>query len=175
MIYALGDRIPEIAEDAWVAENAMVIGSCRLSRGSSVWFNCVLRGDNDDLIVGERSNVQDGSILHTDFGKKLVIGGGCTIGHKVMLHGCTIEDHVLVGIGSVVLNDAHVGAESIVAAHSLVPERKRFPPGVMLMGTPAKVVRELTADERAELRRAADHYVQNARRFRTELRAMSLA
>lgn len=170
MIYTLGERRPQIAADAWVADSASLIGSCRLEPGSSVWFNCVLRGDNDELIVGENSNVQDGCVLHTDAGKKLVIGRGCTIGHMVMLHGCTLEDHVLVGIGAVVLNDAHIGAESIVAANSLVPERKRFPPGVMLMGSPAKVVRELSAEERANLRWAADHYVQNARRFREQLR-----
>src|SRR6266849_2582968 len=110
MIYALGERRPEIADDAWVAKNASVIGSCRLAPGSSVWFNCVLRGDNDDIIVGANSNVQDGSLLPTDSGKKLLIGRGCTIGHRVMLHGCTIADHVLVGIGAVILNDAYVGA-----------------------------------------------------------------
>jgi carbonic anhydrase/acetyltransferase-like protein (isoleucine patch superfamily) len=170
MIYTFGERRPEIHDSAWVADNAVVLGACKLLAGSSVWFNCVLRGDNDDLIVGEDSNVQDGSVLHTDAGKKLVIGRGCTIGHMVMLHGCTIEDYVLVGIGAVVLNDAHIGAESIVAANSLVPERKRFPPGVMLMGSPAKVVRELSPEERIRARWSAEHYVQNAKRFREQLR-----
>jgi carbonic anhydrase/acetyltransferase-like protein (isoleucine patch superfamily) len=172
MIYTLGERKPEIADDAWVAGNATLIGACRLAARSSVWFNCVLRGDNDELIVGPDSNVQDGSILHTDAGKKLVIGRGCTIGHMVMLHGCTLEDHVLVGIGSIVLNDAYIGAESIVAANSVVTERKRFPPGVMLMGAPAKVVRELSAEERARIHWSADHYVENARRFREQLRPL---
>jgi carbonic anhydrase/acetyltransferase-like protein (isoleucine patch superfamily) len=173
MLYALEDRIPQIAADAWVADNASVIGSVQLAAGSSVWFNCVLRGDNDDLIVGENSNVQDGSVLHTDPGLKLLIGRGCTIGHQVMLHGCTIGDNSLVGIQSVVLNRAVIGKNSMVGAGSLVPEGKQFPDGVLLMGSPAKVVRELTAPEIQMLQYVSQLYVKNAQRYRGKLRPLS--
>jgi carbonic anhydrase/acetyltransferase-like protein (isoleucine patch superfamily) len=172
MLYALEDRIPQVAADAWVADNASVIGSVQLAGGSSVWFNCVLRGDNDDLIVGENSNVQDGSVLHTDPGIKLRIGRGCTIGHQVMLHGCTIGDNSLVGIQSVVLNRAVIGSNSMVGAGSLVPEGKQFPDGVLLLGSPAKVVRELTAPEIQMLQHVSQLYVKNALRFREQLRAL---
>jgi len=173
MLYALEDRIPQIAADAWVADNASVIGSVQLAAGSSVWFNCVLRGDNDDLIVGENSNVQDGSVLHTDPGLKLLIGRGCTIGHQVMLHGCSIGDNSLVGIQSVVLNRAVIGRNSMVGAGSLVPEGKQFPDGVLLMGSPAKVVRELTAPEIQMLQYVSQLYVKNAQRYRGKLRPLS--
>ena len=173
MLYALDDRIPRIAADAWVADNASVIGSVQLAAGSSVWFNCVLRGDNDDLIVGENSNVQDGSVLHTDPGLKLIIGRGCTIGHQVMLHGCSIGDNSLVGIQSVVLNRAVIGKNSMVGAGSLVPEGKQFPDGVLLMGSPAKVVRELTAPEIQMLQYVSQLYVKNAQRYRGKLRPLS--
>jgi len=173
MLYALDDRIPRIAADAWVADNASVIGSVQLAAGSSVWFNCVLRGDNDDLIVGENSNVQDGSVLHTDPGLKLIIGRGCTIGHQVMLHGCSIGDNSLVGIQSVVLNRAVIGKNSMVGAGSLVPEGKQFPDGVLLMGSPAKVVRELTAPEIQMLQYVSQLYVKNAQRYRGKLRLLS--
>ena len=172
MLYALEDRIPQIAADAWVADNASVIGSVQLAAGSSVWFNCVLRGDNDDLIVGENSNVQDGSVLHTDPGLKLIIGRGCTIGHQVMLHGCSIGDNSLVGIQSVVLNRAVIGKNSMVGAGSLVPEGKQFPDGVLLMGSPAKVVRELTAPEIQMLQYVSQLYVKNAQRYRGKLRPL---
>jgi carbonic anhydrase/acetyltransferase-like protein (isoleucine patch superfamily) len=155
-----------------VAENATIIGSVRLAAGSSVWFNCVLRGDNDDLIVGENSNVQDGSVLHTDAGIKLVIGRGCTIGHQVMLHGCSIGDNSLIGIQSVVLNRAVIGRNSIVGAGSLVAEGKQFPDGVLLLGSPAKVVRELTAPEIQVLQYTSQIYVKNAQRFRGKLRPL---
>ena len=172
MLYALDNRIPHIDPQAWAADNASLIGSVHLSAGSSVWFDCVLRGDNDDLIVGENSNVQDGSVLHTDPGIKLVIGKNCTIGHQVMLHGCTIGDGALVGIQSVVLNGAVIGRNSILGAGSLVPEGKKFPDGVLLMGTPAKVVRELAPPEIKVLGLMAEHYVQNARRYREKLRPL---
>jgi len=172
MLYTLEQRIPQIDPGAWVADNATVIGSVQLAAGSSVWFNCVLRGDNDDLIVGENSNVQDGSVLHTDGGIKLRIGRGCTIGHQVMLHGCSIGDNSLIGIQSVVLNRAVIGRNSMVGACSLVPEGKQFPDGVLLMGSPAKVVRELTAPEIQMLQYVSQLYVKNAQRFRISLRPM---
>lgn len=173
MLYALEDRVPQLAADAWVADSASVIGSVQLAAGSSVWFSCVLRGDNDDISVGENSNVQDGSVLHTDPGIKLTIGRDCTIGHQVMLHGCTIGDGSLVGIQSVVLNRAVIGKNSLVGAGSLVPEGKQFPDGVLLMGSPAKVVRELSPAEIQMLQQIPKIYVRNAQRYRDKLRPLS--
>jgi carbonic anhydrase/acetyltransferase-like protein (isoleucine patch superfamily) len=170
MIYTLDQRTPLIKSGAWVADNATIIGSVTLEENANVWFNCVLRGDNDDLIVGENSNVQDGSVLHTDPGIKLRIGRDCTIGHLVMLHGCEIGDNSLVGIKSVILNRAKIGKNSIVGANSLVTEGKQFPDGVMLMGAPAKVVRELTPQEIQVIGFTSKLYVENAKRYRTQLR-----
>ena len=170
MIYTLGDCAPEFEGGGhFVADTAAIIGSVRLRDRASVWFNCVLRGDNDWLIVGERSNIQDGSVLHTDPGLELVVGDGVTIGHKVMLHGCTIGDDSLIGIGSTVLNGARIGKQSIVGANSLVTENKKFPDGSLIMGSPARVVRELSAEEIAHIRLSAEIYVQNAKRFSSDL------
>jgi carbonic anhydrase/acetyltransferase-like protein (isoleucine patch superfamily) len=170
VIYRLGDRAPEFEGGGhFVADTAAIIGSVRLRDGASVWFNCVLRGDNDWLIVGERSNIQDGSVLHTDPGLELVVGTGVTIGHKVMLHGCTIGNDSLIGIGSTVLNGARIGKQSIVGANSLVTENKEFPDGSLIMGSPARVVRELSAEEIAHIRLSADIYVENAKRFSSDL------
>lgn len=173
MIYTLDQRAPLIKEGAWVADNATLIGAVTLEQNANIWFNCVLRGDNDDLVVGENSNVQDGSVLHTDAGIKLKIGRDCTIGHMVMLHGCEIGDNTLVGIKSVILNRARVGKNSIVGANSLVTEGKQFPDNVMLMGAPAKVVRELTPQEVQIIKLTAAHYVDNARRYNSTLKAVS--
>lgn len=170
MIYRLGDRIPQLAEDCWVAPNATVIGSVQLQHGANIWFNAVLRGDNDDIVIGENSNIQEGTVLHTDPGIKLIVGKGCTIGHMVMLHGCEIGDHSLVGIGSVILNRAKIGRHSLVGAKTLVPENKQFPDGVLLIGAPAKVARELTDDEIRWLQGGGQKYADNARRFREHLR-----
>jgi carbonic anhydrase/acetyltransferase-like protein (isoleucine patch superfamily) len=166
VIYTLGDRAPEFeGAGHFIADNASVIGSVRLKDKASIWFNCVLRGDNDWLVVGERSNIQDGSVLHTDPGIKLVVGDGVTVGHKVMLHGCEIGNDSLIGIGSTVLNGAKIGKNCLVGAHALVTENKVFPDGSLILGAPASVVRELTDDERALIRRSADVYVDNAERF----------
>ncbi len=170
MIHALGDRRPEFEGGGhFVADNATLIGSVRLRDRASVWFNCVLRGDNDWITIGERSNVQDSSVLHTDPGLELVIGDGVTVGHKAMLHGCTIGDDSLIGIGSTVLNGARIGRHSIVGAHALVTENRQFPDGVMLLGAPARIARELTDDEIARIRASADIYVRNAARFLSDL------
>lgn len=166
MIYCLGDRIPEIAEETFIADNATIIGSVTLSTGVSVWFNAVLRGDDDEIFVGERSNVQDGAVLHTDRGIRLVVGREVTIGHMAMLHGCTIGDRTLVGIGARVLNRAVVGSDCIVGAGSLVPEGMMVPDGVVLMGSPARVARSLSPAEREALLMPAWHYVENVRRYR---------
>ena len=171
MIYTLGDREPEFEGSGhFVADNAAIIGSVRLKDQASVWFNCVLRGDNDWLIVGERSNILDGSVLHTDDGFELVVGDGVTVGHKVMLHGCTIGNNALIGIGSTILNGANIGANSIVGANSLVTENKSFPDGSLIMGSPARFVRELNDEEIELIRWSAQVYVENAERFREQLK-----
>ena len=171
MIASLGDRQPVFhGAGHFVAHNATVIGSVRLHAGSSIWFNAVLRGDNDWIEIGENSNVQDGCILHTDPGIALTVGKNVTIGHRVMLHGCSIGDGSLIGIGSTVLNHARVGKQCLVGAHSLITEGRTFPDGVLVLGSPAKVIRDLNDDERRLLQGAARVYVENGRRFAAELR-----
>jgi len=168
--YALGERKPAFEGDGhYIADNATIIGDVRLASHSSVWFNAVVRGDNDTILIGERSNVQDGSVLHTDPGYELAIGSKVTIGHKVMLHGCTIGDNTLIGIGSTILNGAKIGRHCVVGAHSLITERKEFPDGVLIMGSPARIVRELSAEERSTIEKSADIYVANAERYREQL------
>ncbi len=170
MIADLGDRSPVLEGGGhFVAPSADVIGSVRLFDRSSVWFNAVLRGDNDWITIGERSNIQDGSVLHTDPGFELVLGEGVTIGHKVMLHGCRIGDNSLVGIGSVILNGATIGANTVVGAGALVTEGKSFPDGVLLLGSPAKVARELEPEEISRIGLSADVYVSNAARYAASL------
>jgi carbonic anhydrase/acetyltransferase-like protein (isoleucine patch superfamily) len=171
VIYTLGDRRPVFEGSGhFVADNATVIGNVRLGNQASVWFNCVLRGDNDWLIVGERSNIQDGSVLHTDDGIELIIGENVTVGHKVMLHGCTIGDNALIGIGSTVLNKAKIGDNCIVGANSLVTEGKAFPDGSLILGSPARVARTLSAEEIAYITWSADIYAKNAARFNEQLK-----
>ena len=166
MIHTLGDDVPEFEGGRhFVADNATVIGRVRLLDEASVWFNAVLRGDNEWIEIGRRSNVQDASVLHTDPGFELKIGDGVTIGHKAMLHGCQVGKDSLIGIGSTLLNGSRIGKNSIVGAHALVTEGKQFPDGVLIIGTPAKVARELSDDEIAGIRASADHYVDNARRY----------
>ncbi|MCX7069655.1 MAG: gamma carbonic anhydrase family protein [Gammaproteobacteria bacterium] len=172
MIYQIDNRIPQLHDSAWVADNAVVIGSVVMAAGSSIWFNCVVRGDNDLISIGENSNIQDGSLLHTDTGFKLIVGRDCTIGHQVMLHGCEIGDGCLIGIQSVVLNGAKIGQNSIVGAGSVVPEGKVYPDNVLILGSPAVVKRELKPAEYERIRYGAKHYVQNAARYRSSLKAL---
>lgn len=170
MIYSLGERSPELQGDGhFIADNATIIGSVRLKDKASVWFNCVLRGDNDWLEIGERSNIQDGSVLHADPGVPLTIGNDVTVGHKVMLHGCSIGNNSLIGIGSTVLNNAKIGNNCLVGAHALITENKEFPDGSLILGSPAKVVRQLNDEEIAQIRWSAKIYVENAARFRSDL------
>ncbi|MEM7206877.1 MAG: gamma carbonic anhydrase family protein [Pseudomonadota bacterium] len=169
MIYQL-DRIKvRLHESAWVAENATVLGNVQLMQDTSVWFNSVIRGDNEPITVGAGSNVQDGCVLHTDQGFPLTIGSHVTIGHKVMLHGCTIGDETLVGINAVILNGAKIGKHCLIGANSLITEGKVIPDGSLVMGSPGKVVRQLTEEQIRANRRSAQHYVENARRFATAL------
>lgn len=170
MIYQLGEKRVVRHPDTFVAPNATLIGSVVLEARSSVWFNVVIRGDNDPIVIGEESNVQDGSVLHTDEGVPLTIGRGVTVGHKAMLHGCTIGDYSLIGINAVVLNRARIGKNCIIGANALVPEGREIPDGSMVMGTPGKVVRQLTEQERAQLLGSALHYVNNAKRYLSQLR-----
>ena len=171
-LYTLGDQTPDVHETAWVADTAQVMGAVSLGENASVWFGAVLRGDTATMRVGRNSNVQDGSVLHADEGKPLTIGENVTIGHMVMLHGCTVGDGSLIGIGVVVLNDAVIGKNCLVGAGSLVTEGKHFPDGSMIMGSPAKVVRELTPEQMSGLEKSAASYVANAQRFRTTLKRL---
>ena len=163
-IYQLEDDVPDVHPTAWVADSAEVVGRVTLGENASVWYSAVLRGDNDRITVGANSNVQDGSVLHTDHGVPLTIGRNVTIGHQVMLHGCTVGDGSLVGIQSIVLNGAKIGRNCLVGAGSLVTEGKEFPDGVLIVGRPAKVVRELTPEQIANLQRSAEHYVHQQQR-----------
>jgi len=171
-IYQLGDDAPRIHPSAWVAESAQVIGRVALGAQASIWYGAVLRGDNDWITIGERSNIQDGCVLHTDDGAPLTLGDDVTVGHQVMLHGCTVGDNSLIGIQSVILNGARIGRNSIVGAGALVTEGKEFPDGVLIVGRPAKVVRELTPEQIERLKWSAAHYVDNAERHRTQLKRL---
>lgn len=171
-LYAFGKRQPEVSPSAWVAPSAQLIGDVRLEAESSVWFNAVLRADNDLIRIGARSNVQDGAVLHTDTGLQLLVGESVVIGHQAMLHGCTVGNHTLIGIQAVVMNGARIGSNTILAAGSLVPEGKNYPDGVLLMGSPAQVVRELDDTALEFLQAAAGNYVQYAARHRQSLRRL---
>ena len=171
MIYSLGDRKVEFHGDDWfIADNATVIGSVVLKQNVSIWFNVVVRGDNDVITIGENSNIQDGSILHTDPGILLTIGRDVTVGHLAMLHGCIIGDNSLIGIKSLIMNRAVIGKNCLIGANSLIPEGKVIPEGSLVMGAPGKVVRSLTEPEIAQLRMAAGRYVENFKRFKRDLR-----
>ena len=170
-LYILDDHAPETPDDGdyWVAPDANVIGRVVLHKGSSVWFGSTLRGDGEVIEVGAGSNIQENCVLHTDMGFPLTIGTNCTIGHKAMLHGCTIEDGALIGMGATVLNGAVIGAGSLIGAGALVTEGKSIPPGSLVMGSPGKVVRDLDAAARRGLLASAAHYQENMRRFRAGL------
>jgi carbonic anhydrase/acetyltransferase-like protein (isoleucine patch superfamily) len=172
-VYSIGNKTPQLSASHWIAPNATVIGDVRLGANVSIWWNAVLRGDNDPIAIGDHSNIQDGSVLHTDEGVPMNIGKNVTIGHLVMLHGCTVGDNSLIGIGSVVLNRAVIGKNSIVGANTLIPEGKVFPDGVLIVGSPGKVVRELSPEQIAALQHSAEHYVANAQRYATTLKVIA--
>ncbi|WP_417310307.1 gamma carbonic anhydrase family protein [Devosia sp.] len=171
-IYALGDSRPELPGDDqyWVAPDASVMGRVILRENASVWYGAVVRGDNDPIEIGEDSNVQDLSVLHTDVGAPLTIGKGVTIGHRVMLHGCTIGDYSLIGIGSTILNGAVIGKNCIIGAHTLITEGKAIPDNSLVVGSPGRVMKTLDADTAEMLKASADHYVENWKRHKAELR-----
>ena len=171
-LYALDKHSPQIAADTWVAPDANIIGRVVLEEGVSVWFGSTLRGDNEVIHIGAGSNVQENCVMHTDMGYPLVIGAGCTIGHKAMLHGCHIGENSLIGMGATVLNGARIGRDCLIGAGALITEGKEIPDGSLVMGAPGRVVRSLDAAGIAGLRASALHYQQNMRRFRAGLRAL---
>lgn len=169
-IYELDGIAPQIDPEAWIAPGAQIIGDVRIGAGASVWFGAVLRGDCEAITVGAGSNIQENAVLHTDPRFPLTIGANCTIGHMAILHGCTLGDEALIGMGATVLNGAEIGAGSLVGAAALVTEGKRFEEGALIMGAPAKAVRELDEAARAGLAASAQHYQHNAARFRAGMR-----
>ena len=168
-VYEVDGKTPQVDSTAWIADSAQVMGHVTLGPDASVWFGCVLRGDTESMTIGEGSNIQDLTVMHADHGLPLTIGKHVTVGHKVMLHGCTIGDESLIGIGAIVLNGARIGKNCLVGAGALVTEGKAFPDGSMIIGSPAKAVRQLTPEQIEGLRQSAQHYIDNARRFRATL------
>ena len=170
MKYSLGDRKIVCKGDYWIADNAIVVGSVVLENNASVWFNCVVRGDNDVITIGENSQLQDGCVVHIDEGHPLTLGKNVSVGHMAMLHGCTIGDGTLIGIKSVVLNDAVIGRNCVIGANTLIPEGKKVPDGSLVLGSPGRVVRQLSADEIRGFSSMADDYVRTWRRYKTDLK-----
>ena len=169
-IYQLNDLTPTIDATAWVADNAQVIGNVTLGEDVSVWFGVVARGDTSSIVIGKGSNIQDNSVLHADHGMPLVIGENVTVGHQVMLHGCTVGDGSLIGIGAIVLNGAIIGRHCLVGAGALVTEGKEFPDGTLIIGSPAKAARQLSPEQIEGLKMSAQHYVNNAARYKAGLK-----
>ncbi len=171
-LYMLDGHSPKIARDTWIAPDANLIGKVVVEEAASVWFGCTLRGDNEEIVIGAGTNVQENTVMHTDMGYPLVIGAGCTIGHKAMLHGCTLGENTLIGMGATILNGAKIGKNCLIGAGALVTEGKEIPDGSLVMGAPGKVVRELDEKAIAGLRASALHYQDNMRRFRDGLQAI---
>ena len=170
MKYSLGDSLVETHPESWTAPTASLIGKVRLEEGASVWFNAVLRGDNELILSGRHRNQQDGAVMHTDMGYPLTLGTGVTIGHNAMLHGCTVGDYSLIGINAVILNGAKIGKHCIIGANSLIGEGKEIPDGSLVMGSPGKVVRDLTDEQKKLLEASAAHYVKNGQRYARDLK-----
>ena len=173
-VYSLDGKTPSLPSegDYWIAPNAAVMGNVVLKKNASIWFNVTVRGDNDPIEIGENTNIQDGSVLHTDVGKPLIIGKNVTVGHMVMLHGCTIGDNSLIGIGSIILNGAKIGRNCLIGANSLITEGKEIPDNSMVMGAPGKVVREVSEGQIQMLTGSALHYVENWKRYQKGLTAV---
>ena len=166
MIYDFEGHTPKVDQNSWVASNAVIIGKVELKKDSNIWFNVTLRGDVEPITVGEGSNVQDGSVVHSDPGCPVIIGKNVTIGHLVMLHGCVIEDDCLIGIGSTILNKAKIGKNSIIGANALVTENKVIPERSLVLGSPGKIVRQVTDEEIKSIKENADHYVANYKKYK---------
>ena len=169
MIYDFEDNIPTLDKDSWVASNAVLIGKVILKKDANVWFNVVLRGDIESITIGEGSNVQDGSVFHTDPGCPLVLGKNVTVGHMVMLHGCQVDDDTLIGIGSTILNKTKIGKNCIIGANTLIPENKTIPDRSLVLGSPGKVIRQVTEKEIEEIKENAKHYVENYKRYKKNI------
>jgi carbonic anhydrase/acetyltransferase-like protein (isoleucine patch superfamily) len=169
-IYKLGDTRPKISDDVYIAPNATVIGNVELARRVSIWFGTVIRGDNELMLIGEGSNIQDNCVLHSDPGMPLLIGKGCTIGHRAVVHGCSIGDDSLIGMGAIIMNGATIGKDCVIGANALVTEGANIPDGSLVLGSPGKVVRQLDKDQRESLKETALHYQANARMFQDDLR-----
>jgi carbonic anhydrase/acetyltransferase-like protein (isoleucine patch superfamily) len=170
MIYEFENNTPLLHKDCWVADNAVLIGKVILKKDANVWFNVVLRGDIEPITIGEESNVQDGSVFHTDPGCPLRLGKGVTVGHMVMLHGCEIDDDTLIGIGTTILNKTKIGKNCIIGANTLIPENKIIPDRSLVLGSPGKVIREVTDKEIEEIKENAKHYVSNYKRYKDKLK-----
>tara|TARA_X000000368_G_scaffold369340_1_gene317840 strand:+ start:235 stop:738 length:504 start_codon:yes stop_codon:yes gene_type:complete len=166
MIYDFEKNVPEVHPEAWVASNATIIGKVKLEKNSSIWFNAVLRGDIELITIGENSNIQDGSVLHTDPGYPLTLGKGVTVGHLVMLHGCQISDNSLIGIGSIILNNAKIGKNCIIGANTLITENKTIPDNSLVVGSPGRVLRKVTDEEIKSIIENGQHYVQNSKKYK---------
>jgi carbonic anhydrase/acetyltransferase-like protein (isoleucine patch superfamily) len=166
MIYDFENNIPTIDKDSWVASNAVLIGKVILKKDANIWFNVILRGDIEPITIGEGSNVQDGSVFHTDPGCPLTLGKGVTVGHMVMLHGCEVQDNSLIGIGSTILNKTKIGKNCIIGANTLIPENKVIPDKSLVLGSPGKVIRQVTDKEIEEIKENALHYVENYKRYK---------
>ena len=166
MIYDFEKNVPDVHPDAWVAPNATLIGKVKLEKNSSIWFNAVLRGDIELISIGENSNIQDGSVLHTDPGYNLNVGKGVTVGHMVMLHGCQISDDTLIGIGSIILNNAKIGKNCIIGANSLITENKIIPDNSLVVGSPGRVLRKVTEEEIQAIHENAKHYVEGSKKYK---------
>ncbi len=172
-VYELNGVAPRIAASAWIADSAQVMGEVEIGENSNLWFGAIVRGDTETIRIGNNTNIQDGSVLHADVGMPLTIGDNVTVGHQVMLHGCTVGDGALIGIGAIVLNGAKIGKGCIVGAGALVTEGKEFPDGSMILGSPAKAVRELTPAQKEGLVKSAIHYVENAELYKTQLKRIA--
>ena len=168
--YAIGDKKPSLSSGTWIAHNATVIGDVRLGANASIWFGAVLRGDNEPIRIGRRTNIQENVVIHTDPGLPVVLGAEVTVGHTAMLHGCTVEDGALIGIGAIVLNGARVGAGAIIGAGALVPENKTIPPGAVVFGSPGKVMRQVSEAERARIAEGVADYDARWRRYKRGLK-----
>lgn len=174
MLYQLGKRKPLIEGAHFIADNASIIGSVVLKENASIWFNCVIRGDNDVITIGKDSNVQDGAVLHTDPGFKLTLGQGVTIGHNAMVHGCSVDDFTLIGINTVVLNGAKIGKHCLIGANTFIPEGMEIPDGSLVVGSPAVIKKQLNEQQKKMLELGAYHYVQNGQRYHKELKAITI-
>jgi carbonic anhydrase/acetyltransferase-like protein (isoleucine patch superfamily) len=173
MIYAIGDLEPSFLGDYYVANNAIVAGSVALHHNASIWFNAVVRGDNEPITIGENSNVQDGAVLHTDPGYPLTLGKNVTVGHMVMLHGCSVGDNTLIGIGALIMNGAVIGKNCIIGAKTLISERKVIPDGSLVVGSPGRIIRQLSEADIAANLHGAQHYVDNFKRYRAEFKPLA--